>query len=46
MKCRHCLTELTHNFLDLGFTPPSNAYLTQDDLSKARKTLSAEGNGL
>ena len=37
MKCRHCLTELTHNFLDLGFAPPSNAYLTQDGLSKPEK---------
>lgn len=34
MKCRHCLAELTHTFLDLGFAPPSNAYLTKDDLTK------------
>ncbi|MGT2429925.1 class I SAM-dependent methyltransferase [Cupriavidus basilensis] len=32
MKCRHCGTPLTHVFLDLGFAPPSNAYLTQDAL--------------
>ncbi|MBT8605273.1 class I SAM-dependent methyltransferase [Polynucleobacter paneuropaeus] len=37
MKCRHCLTELTHTFLDLGFAPPSNAYLTKDDLTKPEK---------
>ena len=34
MKCRHCTVELTHTFLDLGYTPPSNAYLTESDLSK------------
>jgi SAM-dependent methyltransferase len=28
MKCRHCKTELTRCFLDLGSAPPSNAYLT------------------
>lgn len=37
MKCRHCATELTHTFLDLGFAPPSNAYLTEADLSKPEK---------
>lgn len=37
MKCRHCGTPLTHTFLDLGFAPPSNAYLTQADLSKPEK---------
>lgn len=35
MKCRHCSSELTHTFLDLGFAPPSNAYLSKDDLSKS-----------
>ena len=34
MKCRHCNTPLNHTFLDLGFAPPSNAYLTADDLTK------------
>nr|WP_315190856.1 class I SAM-dependent methyltransferase [uncultured Albidiferax sp.] len=28
MKCRHCATELSLPFLDLGSAPPSNAYLT------------------
>ena len=37
MKCRHCATLLDHTFLDLGFAPPSNAYLTQADLSKPEK---------
>lgn len=37
MKCRHCETDLTHTFLDLGFAPPSNAYLTSADLSKPEK---------
>lgn len=31
MKCRHCHTELTHAFLDLGVMPPSNAYLERPD---------------
>ena len=34
MKCRHCAEELKHTFLDLGFAPPSNAYLNETDLSK------------
>jgi len=34
MNCRHCGTPLVHTFLDLGFAPPSNAYLTQEDLSR------------
>jgi len=37
MKCRHCSSELTHTFLDLGFAPPSNAYLTKNDLTKPEK---------
>ena len=32
MNCRHCKKELTHVFADLGFAPPSNAYVTTDDL--------------
>ena len=34
MNCRHCGTPLGHTFLDLGFAPPSNAYLTADDLTR------------
>lgn len=33
MKCRHCGSLLQHTFLDLGFAPPSNAYLRAEDLS-------------
>ncbi len=33
MNCRHCRTPLEHVFLDLGFAPPSNAYLTKADLN-------------
>jgi SAM-dependent methyltransferase len=32
MNCRHCHTPLEHVFLDLGFAPPSNAYLSASDL--------------
>jgi len=32
MKCRHCGNVLQHQFLDLGFAPPSNAYLNPEDL--------------
>ena len=34
MNCRHCQTRLTHVFLDLGYAPPSNAYLSEDDLRR------------
>ena len=34
MKCRHCQTELHDTFIDLGFSPPSNAYLGQQDLMR------------
>jgi len=37
MNCRHCGTPLNHTFLDLGFAPPSNAYLSREDLSKPEK---------
>ncbi|PIP03385.1 MAG: SAM-dependent methyltransferase [Zetaproteobacteria bacterium CG12_big_fil_rev_8_21_14_0_65_54_13] len=32
MNCRHCGKALQHQFLDLGFAPPSNAYLNPADL--------------
>lgn len=32
MNCRHCDSSLEHTFLDLGFAPPSNAYLNASDL--------------
>jgi SAM-dependent methyltransferase len=34
MQCRHCQTPLAHPFLDLGFAPPSNAYLKPADLQR------------
>ena len=34
MKCRHCESILEHVFIDLGFSPPSNAYLSIEDLDK------------
>lgn len=34
MNCRHCDLPLRHIFLDLGFAPPSNAYLSTEDLRK------------
>ena len=37
MKCRHCDSPLEHIFIDLGFAPPSNAYLSCEDLTKPEK---------
>jgi SAM-dependent methyltransferase len=37
VKCRHCAAPLSHTFLDLGFAPPSNAYLTAADLTRPEK---------
>jgi 2-polyprenyl-3-methyl-5-hydroxy-6-metoxy-1,4-benzoquinol methylase len=34
MKCRHCGTELQHEFIDLFNSPPSNSYLTKDQLNE------------
>jgi SAM-dependent methyltransferase len=34
MKCRHCGHELTHTFIDLFNSPPSNSYLTLDQLKE------------
>lgn len=34
MNCRHCGEALHETFLDLGFAPPSNAYLKLEDLTK------------
>ncbi len=35
MNCRHCNNLLTHTFIDLGFAPPSNAYLSEKDLNSS-----------
>lgn len=34
MNCRHCKNELTHEFADLGFSPPSNSFLTKAQLNE------------
>lgn len=39
MKCRHCSGEVSLQMIDLGFAPPSNAYLTEEDLSKPEMYL-------
>lgn len=36
--CRHCGTPLVHRFLDLGFAPPSNAYLLPEALNRPETT--------
>lgn len=37
MNCRHCYAPLQYDFLDLGYAPPSNAYLDFSDLTKPEK---------
>ncbi len=37
MNCRFCNTPLRNRFLDLGYAPPSNAYLREADLMKPEK---------
>lgn len=37
-SCRHCGAALSHLFLDLGFAPPSNAYLSKARLSTPEVT--------
>ena len=32
MKCRHCAAALSLPLIDLGSSPPSNAYLTEASL--------------
>ncbi len=34
MNCRFCKNELTHEFADLGFSPPSNSFLTKAQLNQ------------
>ena len=38
MKCRHCLADVKLRLIDLGSAPPSNAYLTPDQLQAPEKT--------
>lgn len=37
MKCRHCHSELSLNFINLGSAPPSNAYLPVEALHAAER---------
>lgn len=37
--CRHCKTPLRRKILDLGHAPPSNAYLSEADLSRPELTF-------
>lgn len=39
MNCRHCQIPLEHVFLDLGYAPPSNAYLDEADLNAPELTF-------
>ncbi|WP_295234418.1 class I SAM-dependent methyltransferase [Sediminibacterium sp.] len=34
MNCRFCNQNLTNEFVDLGFSPPSNSFLNKEDLNK------------
>ncbi|MEY4047857.1 MAG: hypothetical protein RL284_1408, partial [Bacteroidota bacterium] len=33
MKCRFCENTLTNEFVDLGFSPPSNSFLKPSQLN-------------
>jgi len=35
--CRHCSAKLNHTFVDLGSSPPSNAYLSKEALKEAEQ---------
>ncbi|WP_354354522.1 class I SAM-dependent methyltransferase [Variovorax boronicumulans] len=37
MKCRHCQSELSLQLMDLGSSPPSNAYLSASQLAMPEK---------
>jgi SAM-dependent methyltransferase len=38
VNCRHCSAPLRQTFVDLGFAPPSNAYLSEADLARPERT--------
>lgn len=38
MKCRHCNSKLENEFIDLGNAPPSNNYVSQDNLELQEKS--------
>ena len=35
MKCRFCGSQLTHEFIDLVNSPPSNSFLTKEQLNES-----------
>ena len=37
VKCRHCGSDVSHELVDLGVAPPSNAYLTKMALKRPEK---------
>ena len=37
MKCRHCAADVSLPLVDLGCTPPSNAYLSESDLANPER---------
>ena len=37
MRCRHCSTELTNTFIDLGSSPPSNSYVSKEALKEVEQ---------
>jgi 2-polyprenyl-3-methyl-5-hydroxy-6-metoxy-1,4-benzoquinol methylase len=39
MKCRHCDNHLSFKILDLGLTPPSNDYVTEEKLNSPHKFI-------
>ncbi|MGJ8527845.1 methyltransferase domain-containing protein [Maritalea sp.] len=39
MKCRHCAADVSLTFVDLGYAPPSNAYLTAAQLEEPELTF-------
>lgn len=42
MKCRHCHKKLRYPILDLGKTPPSNAFVAESELEKHECTIPLE----
>ena len=44
MKCRFCENTLTHEFVDLGFSPPSNSFLKAEYGKPLRKLIISETN--
>lgn len=39
MNCRHCAQKLSYQWLDLGYAPPSNAYVSKEQLNCSELTF-------